>query len=180
MARPSDIETKAVATRVPMSDYIKFLTEATNNKQSMSDFLLLKLYHRPTTEVKAFKEGGNIEDASKLDAVIKEKDAQYQKALDNGKASREKLNSRIAELEKEIATKQKQATESADKIKGFQEEITFLNKIWGFVERLDELAVQEQRANNRNRYNWDDDYGKQLKELFASRMNFKNKYGIIK
>lgn len=42
--KPSDISTKAVATRIPMADYLKFLKEATDNGMSISDFLLLKIY----------------------------------------------------------------------------------------------------------------------------------------
>ena len=165
-----------------MVDYVRFITEATESKLTMSQFMTMKLYatNKPTTEVKAFKEGGNIADTSKIDAIIKEKDAQYQKALDNGKVSREKLNSRITELEKEIATNQKQTTEGVTTIKRLQEEIELLSKIWGFVDRLDGLAIQEKKDKNWNRYNWDCDYGKELKALFDARMNFKNKYGIIK
>lgn len=66
MARPSDITSKPVATRLPMSDYIKFLQEATENNMSMSDFLLVKIYAEKTI----FKHGGNIEETSALKTEI--------------------------------------------------------------------------------------------------------------
>lgn len=44
MARPSEIATKAVATRLPMSDYLRFMRAATDKGMSMSDWLLVKIY----------------------------------------------------------------------------------------------------------------------------------------
>lgn len=44
MARPSDIETKALATRVPMSDYIQILKTATDKKLSVSEYLAMKIF----------------------------------------------------------------------------------------------------------------------------------------
>lgn len=43
MARTENT-TKAIACRVPMSDYIKFLTEASNKNMTLSEWLLVKLY----------------------------------------------------------------------------------------------------------------------------------------
>lgn len=68
MARPSDISSKPMATRVPMEDYIKFLKEATENKMCVSDFLLMKLYAKPTAK---FEEGGNIAEADALKKEVK-------------------------------------------------------------------------------------------------------------
>ncbi len=44
MARPPDISTKSISLRVPMPDYIRFLTAASGANQSMSEFLTLRLY----------------------------------------------------------------------------------------------------------------------------------------
>jgi hypothetical protein len=60
MARPSDISSKAIAARVPMTDYIKFLQEAMENNMSMSDLVLTRLYSSASKEeLNALKEALN-------------------------------------------------------------------------------------------------------------------------
>ena len=43
MGRPSEISTKTLSVRIPMETYIEILKEATSNKMSISDYVLLKL-----------------------------------------------------------------------------------------------------------------------------------------
>jgi hypothetical protein len=44
MAKPSDLSSKPIATRVPMNEYLRMLDEASQMQMSISDYLLLKLY----------------------------------------------------------------------------------------------------------------------------------------
>jgi len=44
MARPSDIETKTVATRIPMAKYISILEECHGKGRSISEWLTMKIY----------------------------------------------------------------------------------------------------------------------------------------
>ena len=44
MANPSDPSSKPIATRVPMIEYQRMLSEASQLQMSISDYLLLKLY----------------------------------------------------------------------------------------------------------------------------------------
>ena len=44
MAKPSDLSSKPIATRVPMNEYQRMLSEASQMQMSISDYLLLKLY----------------------------------------------------------------------------------------------------------------------------------------
>ncbi len=41
---PSQINTKAIACRIPANDYVKFLQDAINKNISLSDWLLMKIY----------------------------------------------------------------------------------------------------------------------------------------
>lgn len=92
MTRPSDISTKAIACRVPMQDYIKFLTEASNKGMSISEWLLMKVYSGQSIK--------GEQKASKSTVAAKEKEI-------------DKLQKQIAELtkEKEEMKRQKQAQE---------------------------------------------------------------------
>lgn len=42
---PSELNTKSIACRIPMSDYLEFNKEAKNNGMNMNDWLLDKLYN---------------------------------------------------------------------------------------------------------------------------------------
>jgi hypothetical protein len=42
---PSELNTKSIACRIPMSDYLKFNKEAKNNGMNMNDWLLDKVYN---------------------------------------------------------------------------------------------------------------------------------------
>lgn len=65
MARPSDIETKALATRVPMSDYIQILKTATDKKLSVSEYLAMKIFDDNEELVEILKTE-NVELSEKL------------------------------------------------------------------------------------------------------------------
>lgn len=55
MARPSDISTKVVSFRIPMKDYIKLLSQATDKGLSISDYMLMRVY-QPDGELGSLKE----------------------------------------------------------------------------------------------------------------------------
>lgn len=59
---------KVISVRVPMADYVQFITEASENKLSVSEFMTMKLYAKPTN----FERGGNIEDLEKLKKSVSE------------------------------------------------------------------------------------------------------------
>jgi len=44
MARPSDITTKSIATRIPMEEYIRILKEASSKGQSISEWLQICIF----------------------------------------------------------------------------------------------------------------------------------------
>lgn len=47
---PSQVNTKAMACRVPAADYVKFLQDAISKGISMNDWLLMKVYQEPNKE----------------------------------------------------------------------------------------------------------------------------------
>ena len=82
MGRPSEISTKSVSTRIPMTEYIELLKKANGRQMSVSEYICLKLYseegsnnedyenkidelqdqlNSANTNIKKFKDGGVIE-----------------------------------------------------------------------------------------------------------------------
>lgn len=59
---PSQINTKAMACRVPVADYISFLQESINQGISMNDWLLMKVYSKEKTAISGIEDKENKED----------------------------------------------------------------------------------------------------------------------
>lgn len=115
----SDTSSKALATRVPLDEYVAILTDAVNMKISVSDYLLLaiKKFKEPQPEpqtktvikekkVEVFKK--DPKDAKTIEAL--------QKQIRELEASRKELNNIIhqkgSELEKKIKEKSKLTDEN--------------------------------------------------------------------
>jgi hypothetical protein len=43
---PSELNTKSIACRIPMSDYVEIMNECINNSITINDWLLMKLYEK--------------------------------------------------------------------------------------------------------------------------------------
>ena len=86
MAKPSDISSKPIATRVPMMEYQRMLSEASQMQLSISDYLLLKLYQAdqlPLLQQELQDCRRKLEDQEKqLQALLKE-DTQAKEVLKN-------------------------------------------------------------------------------------------------
>jgi chromosome segregation ATPase len=121
MARPSDISTKPVATRIPMPDYLRILKEATDQSMSISDWLLFRIYNEPETMLKselaeekkahgitqealAEKDGETINLRKELDKVygsLEQLKAQKKKLEEEGHQDNAKASTREKELQEE-------------------------------------------------------------------------------
>lgn len=95
MGRSADIKTKAVATRVPMADYIKILQESSAKGISVSDYVSLKLAN--DVDIK-LKDGGNL--ITVPVRIERDESKSIYKKLET-----EALNykNKVSELEKEIS-----------------------------------------------------------------------------
>jgi chromosome segregation ATPase len=91
MARTENT-TKAIACRVPMSDYIKFLTEASNKNMTLSEWLLVKLY---SSQV---EKGSQNSSKSQVEAKQKEID-KLKSQIQELTRERDKLKSQPAQEE---------------------------------------------------------------------------------
>lgn len=52
---PSQVNTKAMACRVPVADYVKFLQDAISKGISINDWLLMKVYQEPNKQLNGAK-----------------------------------------------------------------------------------------------------------------------------
>ena len=71
MARPSDISTKVVSFRIPMKDYIKLLSQATDKGLSISDYMLMRVY-QPDGELGTLKEPAKAQTPASAEEPPKE------------------------------------------------------------------------------------------------------------
>lgn len=59
---PSQLNTKALACRVPISDYVKFLNEAVSKGITINDWLLMKIYTSDSDKISGIEEQEIIEE----------------------------------------------------------------------------------------------------------------------
>jgi len=59
---PSQINTKAMACRVPVADYVSFLQESINQGISINDWLLMKVYSKEKTAISGIEDKESKED----------------------------------------------------------------------------------------------------------------------
>jgi len=105
---------KAISVRIPMTDYVKFITKASENKLSMSEFITMKLY---APETPMFKNGGNLAETDALKKQITTLQEQLKTAQATPKQN--------TELEKEYADyKAKCRTD----YNNFEKQVATLNK----------------------------------------------------
>lgn len=91
MARQSEINSKAIAARIPMVDYIRFLKEATENNMSISDWLIVKIYDQERQEL--------IKKLSDDNIAQKKKNEQLEQSIVNHQDTNKKLEDKIKQLE---------------------------------------------------------------------------------
>lgn len=118
MGRTADIKTKAVATRVPMADYIKILQESSGRGISVSDYVSEKLSFQ---EIKLEKGGGLTNTITK--EVDKKETLEKLKNLQSEASS---CKSKVLSLEKEISVLKSEKTMS-ESVSNLLDELFTLN-----------------------------------------------------
>jgi len=174
MARPSDIDSKPIATRVPMSDYIKFLQEASERKLSMSEFLLLKIYGESP---QILNKGGNL---AETDALKKENEAlklslkATEENRDKWKKDWTSRKAKYDELEKRFNSAQEELKESKKRIAELEAEVKETNDLWEAIETVDSLSFVIYKEGN-----WDrgSEYGLLHTKLCKARLAHREKTG---
>lgn len=98
MGRIGDIESKSVASRVPMSTYIKLISESSKRKMTISAFIEEKL----TNDIKTLEKGGAlISDAEEV-KNLKSKVSELEKEISALKSKKMPLNGNLASFKGEI------------------------------------------------------------------------------
>lgn len=122
MARPSDIQTKAIATRIPMEEYIRILKEASSKGQSLSEWLQIKIFgsidkkaaeasNKELREAKAKIKDLTTQLKKKPQTVTKEvikKDTKLEKEVKELRASQDKAVKLSVKRKNELDTQIKQ------------------------------------------------------------------------
>jgi hypothetical protein len=102
----ADTKTKAVAFRIPLDDYAKLLREAQENKMTLADLVISKIYSNPTlglnTPEKESEPDSYLVDISGYDHLKNSTRAQLQEALIESWGRENSSNKRERELEELI------------------------------------------------------------------------------
>lgn len=99
------VGTKLVATRLPMPEYIKFLTTAMENKMSVSDLLQYKIHQedkvKELTKALSDKES-RIKDLEELSSEYRGYVDQWKEATEKSRLNEKKLQTELSDLKKQI------------------------------------------------------------------------------
>ena len=133
MSKTGEISSKAVAARIPMTDYIRILKEATEGGMSINDWLLIKIYNTESKEYQEIKikletKEKEQQKTENLLAEASGEIANLKKEVADLKKDRDSLNKLIAKNQAEIESTGKSAKTYADQIKSLQSQITDLQK----------------------------------------------------
>jgi hypothetical protein len=91
MSRPPEIYSKTISVRVPMEDYLRFLTEATRSKLSLSEYLFLRIYQED--KAKEFEKK-----LSDKEAKIKVLESDLKKMASNSNLTAQDQKTTLAEV----------------------------------------------------------------------------------
>jgi chromosome segregation ATPase len=148
MARPSDISTKPVATRIPMPDYLRILKEATDQSMSISDWLLFRIYNDTEDLLKKELEEERAAHNSTR-ALFADKDGEtinLRKELDKLSGSVEQLKAKNKKLEEEG---HQDGLKASTREKALQEEKKSLtNEIQGLRKQIEKDNAEIKKIND--------------------------------
>ena len=150
MARPSEVSTKTISVRIPMEDYIKFMTLALESKQTLSEFTILRIYQADqVSELKNQLEQlqkekntltGKVSELEKRSSTaLAEAKKAHEKSLSDANSELKRVNSEITALKTEI-TALKAAKTGIEKSSG-----TEATKLSQKVEELTTKLNQSQK-----------------------------------
>lgn len=142
MARPSEISTKTIAFRVPMEDYLRFLTEATKSKLSLSEYMTLRIYSEDVSKA-------NSKTVADKDQKIKSLDQEVKKLtekINTSAQAEKKLNSDISALKNELKGSEAEKTALSNKLKSNTMTATDSKKLETKITEL-EKEVKELKAD---------------------------------
>lgn len=137
--------TKLVATRMPVPEYIKFLTLAMENKMSVSDLLQYKIYQ----EDKAKELAKALSEAENKHKELSEELAERTEFLLGWKKTAEERAEEIEKLQNDISALKKQINAANEAEKRYRGEITADSKtITELKTRVQQLEADRKKLTD--------------------------------